>query len=324
MEDKSQNIPDKSRSLRKTSVTKRLELEVKRKLPKIKEKRSKKKLLSKYRRKSANAQERARMKKQSDVFEVLKEIVPTEKLMKSDDDKETKVTTLRAAILYINSLKSLLEDCEAGRLDSKMLHDCALTSSSGVEVHVKKKNPAQKKVAAKRKLTIKKGDKVHPKWINYSKQYLQTKFGKTAVDEIIDTPISLPTSSLPPYEYPRPLLPSIPLTHHITTSLSSTATTTTYLCQTPKTFVTPILQQSTTDSCSLPTTYIYSSTPSTHPDYYLTTTNSMVTSYSHSPRPCFSSRSPSPTSASPGPSSPRDVNEISLHIELIGSQGADY
>ena len=87
-------IPDKSRSLRKTSVKKRLETEVKRKEPlkSMKDRLSKKARLSKYRRKSANAKERERMKRQNDVFEVLKEILPCDKALKrSDEEKETKV-----------------------------------------------------------------------------------------------------------------------------------------------------------------------------------------------------------------------------------------
>ena len=64
-------IPSKSRSLRTTSVRKRLEIEVKMAQPKTKGRLSKKARLSKYRRKSANAKERERMKKQNDVFEVI-------------------------------------------------------------------------------------------------------------------------------------------------------------------------------------------------------------------------------------------------------------
>ena len=65
------SIPSKSRSLRTTSVRKRLEIEVKMAQPKTKGRLSKKARLSKYRRKSANAKERERMKKQNDVFEVI-------------------------------------------------------------------------------------------------------------------------------------------------------------------------------------------------------------------------------------------------------------
>ena len=68
-------IPSKSRSLRTTSVRKRLEIEVKMKQPKTKGRMSKKARLSKYRRKSANAKERERMKKQNDVFEVISDLL---------------------------------------------------------------------------------------------------------------------------------------------------------------------------------------------------------------------------------------------------------
>ena len=93
MAESSPAIPDKSRSLRKTSVKKRLETEVKRKEPNksMKDRLSKKARLSKYRRKSANAKERERMKRQNDVFEVLKEILPCDKAKRSDEEKETKV-----------------------------------------------------------------------------------------------------------------------------------------------------------------------------------------------------------------------------------------
>jgi hypothetical protein len=90
--DDPETIPVKSLSLRKTSVKKRLETEGKRKQPRTKGKLSKKARLSKYRRKSANAKERERMKKQNDVFEVLKEILPCDKAIKVEEDKETKVS----------------------------------------------------------------------------------------------------------------------------------------------------------------------------------------------------------------------------------------
>merc|ERR1719507_2985224 len=81
------SIPSKSRSLRTTSVRKRLEIEVKMAQPKTKGRMSKKARLSKYRRKSANAKERERMKKQNDVFEVLKQILPIDKAkMKKQND----------------------------------------------------------------------------------------------------------------------------------------------------------------------------------------------------------------------------------------------
>merc|ERR1719222_1008246 len=167
-------IPSKSRSLRTTSVRKRLEIEVKMAQPKTKGRLSKKARLSKYRRKSANAKERERMKKQNDVFEVLKQILPIDKAKKKkEEDKETKVTTLRSAIEYINSLQSLLDDCEAGRLDSSLVRQCSLTSTTGQR---KKKKPSSKK-KANSTTNNNKERLVEPKWTHYSKQDLRTKFG---------------------------------------------------------------------------------------------------------------------------------------------------
>ena len=100
-----ETLPDKSRSLRRTSVKKRLETEINKTNIKVKEKISKKRTLSKYRRKTANAKERERMKKMNDVFDTLKNVIPAEKRGDDEDEKETKVSTLRSAIAYINCLK---------------------------------------------------------------------------------------------------------------------------------------------------------------------------------------------------------------------------
>ena len=97
-------------------------IKVKMAQPKTKGRMSKKARLSKYRRKSANAKERERMKKQNDVFEVtrsspfkkklifdymkyehnvtelwqvLKQILPIDKAKKKEEDKETKVKIVK-------------------------------------------------------------------------------------------------------------------------------------------------------------------------------------------------------------------------------------
>ena len=64
-----ENIPDKSRCLRQSSVAKRLETEKQRRQPRVKE-RTSKKYMSKYRRKTENAKERERMKKFNEAFEL--------------------------------------------------------------------------------------------------------------------------------------------------------------------------------------------------------------------------------------------------------------
>ena len=113
--------------------------------------------MSKYRRKTANAKERDRMKTVNEAFEKLKSVVPVDALLQqqqstsllltkgTDDDfaspssdtaegdenlgagslllglinplKSTKVSTLRCAIAYINSLQKLIDDSEKGILD---------------------------------------------------------------------------------------------------------------------------------------------------------------------------------------------------------------
>ena len=86
------SLSDKSRSLRKTSVKKRLETELLKKTKKVsKNKISKKPRLNKHQRKVANQKERERMKRMNEVFERLKQVVPMEQL-NSEDGKEKKVS----------------------------------------------------------------------------------------------------------------------------------------------------------------------------------------------------------------------------------------
>merc|ERR1712083_179132 len=219
-------IPDKSRSLRKTSVKKRLETEVKRKEPKsMKDRLSKKARLSKYRRKSANAKERERMKRQNDVFEVLKEILPCDKAKRSDEEKETKVTTLRSAIAYINSLQSLLDDCEAGRLDSSLVRHCSLSSTATPISRKKKRSPGGKK-----KTGLKTGlkERVEPKWTHYSKQDLRTKFEPKSGLIEGSTIGLLPLSSVPPFT-----LAATPSPPHQATTTTTYQLPTTIYCEAP-------------------------------------------------------------------------------------------
>merc|ERR1712037_1056435 len=219
-------IPDKSRSLRKTSVKKRLETEVKRKEPKsMKDRLSKKARLSKYRRKSANAKERERMKRQNDVFEVLKEILPCDKAKRSDEEKETKVTTLRSAIAYINSLQSLLDDCEAGRLDSSLVRHCSLSSATTGTSRKKKRSQGGKRKSGQAGLK----EKMEPKWTHYSKQDLRTKFEPKlgVIEASAATTIGLlPASvSVPPFTLATPSPPQVTTTTY--------QLPTTIFCETP-------------------------------------------------------------------------------------------
>ena len=134
--------------------------------------------MSKYRRKVANAEERERMKLVSEAFDKLSSVVPVYKMMTSDDsvlnrssnnggpltpqpisqtptDPEnknpvTKVSTLRCAISYINSLQRLIEDANQGTLDPSLYtltdEDDDLDDILPVEPKVKKPAKTQKSV----------------------------------------------------------------------------------------------------------------------------------------------------------------------------------
>ena len=90
-----ETLPDKSRSLRRSSVQKRLLTEAARSAPqgRVRAKISKKYRLSKYRRKTENAKERERMKKFNEAFTTLRKILPNSKLSDNNAqcEKDTKV-----------------------------------------------------------------------------------------------------------------------------------------------------------------------------------------------------------------------------------------
>merc|ERR1712037_980507 len=352
-------IPDKSRSLRKTSVKKRLETEVKRKEPKsMKDRLSKKARLSKYRRKSANAKERERMKRQNDVFEVLKEILPCDKAKRSDEEKETKVTTLRSAIAYINSLQSLLDDCEAGRLDSSLVRHCSLSSAATGSLRKKKRSQGGKRKSGQAGLK----EKMEPKWTHYSKQDLRTKFEPKlgVIEASAATTIGLlPASvSVPPFTLATPSPPQVTTaTYQLPTTIfceaaaqaqHQAANLTDYCCtnssvdasSSPTVFSSPPPAAPNSGAATVfrctspPTTYLCPA-----PTILVTTNNSnniepMVEPSSSPPSYIYASPNliytegevvgSSPNSScsfySPVPSSPRDVNEISLHISLLDTR----
>jgi hypothetical protein len=141
--DEVNTLPTKSRSLRAKSIAKRLateknQSEVTTKVSKRSSSSSSKHhTMSKYRRKVANAKERDRMKLVSEAFDKLSNVVPVYKMMTTntvvvpeyeDEDTNnadtknpvTKVSTLRCAIAYINSLQRLIEDSNRGVLDPSL------------------------------------------------------------------------------------------------------------------------------------------------------------------------------------------------------------
>lgn len=71
--------------------------------------------LSKYRRKTANARERSRMREINTAFEALRKAVPhlqqcAPAVAAANNEKLTKITTLRLAMKYISALSSALRD----------------------------------------------------------------------------------------------------------------------------------------------------------------------------------------------------------------------
>ncbi|KAK3850533.1 hypothetical protein Pcinc_030189 [Petrolisthes cinctipes] len=66
--------------------------------------------LSKYRRKTANARERQRMKEINIAFETLRKILPDGVEVDASSSTKTKITTLRLAVDYIRALSDVLGD----------------------------------------------------------------------------------------------------------------------------------------------------------------------------------------------------------------------
>ncbi|ROT63558.1 uncharacterized protein [Penaeus vannamei] len=97
-------------ALRTKSIIKRIESEKNRATSKRKEPKEKQKPppLSKYRRKTANARERNRMKEINDAFVTLQKAIPD--LPGADAEKLTKITILRLAVNYIDALAGVLDD----------------------------------------------------------------------------------------------------------------------------------------------------------------------------------------------------------------------
>ncbi|CAM1313247.1 Uncharacterised protein g6204 [Pycnogonum litorale] len=99
-------------NIRPKSIMKRIETEKRRNSKKQPKPKQKPPPLSKYRRKAANCRERTRMQDMNDAFCRLQKAIPVLS-EESDQDKLTKITTLRLAINYINALDSILNSGES-------------------------------------------------------------------------------------------------------------------------------------------------------------------------------------------------------------------
>lgn len=91
--------------------------------------------LSKYRRKTANARERSRMREINQAFEALRRAVPqymATTQATANNEKLTKITTLRLAMKYIASLSATLNSGDVRAMDIVYDDlDCFLLESDG-------------------------------------------------------------------------------------------------------------------------------------------------------------------------------------------------
>lgn len=109
------------RSLRRRNIEKIVEKSSKTRTPKPKQKPAP---LSKYRRKTANARERSRMREINQAFETLRQAVPSVYSTNvATSEKLTKITTLRLAMKYISTLSAALNGPEL--ISSDFLSDCS-------------------------------------------------------------------------------------------------------------------------------------------------------------------------------------------------------
>jgi len=206
-------LPDKSRSLRQSSVARRLETETRRKGGQVtgpggvKEKVSKTKRLSKYRRKTENAKERERMKKFNDAFENLRQKLPNRELLIENTltgEKDTKVSALRSAIHYIKSLQSLVADCDAGNLDQEIYTKSAALDTAAINANKTKSDTknakTNKKSNNKKKLSPTKKVSTQPsdKWTNYSQTFLKQRFSSESSTSSSELNSSSSTASSQP------------------------------------------------------------------------------------------------------------------------------
>ncbi|KAI8432002.1 hypothetical protein MSG28_004531 [Choristoneura fumiferana] len=78
--------------------------------------------LSKYRRKTANARERSRMREINRAFETLRQAVPAAAITGTPVpcEKLTKITTLRLAMRYITALSAALRDPSSSEVEVSM------------------------------------------------------------------------------------------------------------------------------------------------------------------------------------------------------------
>lgn len=89
--------------------------------------------LSKYRRKTANARERSRMREINDAFEALRKALPHFTARNDPaNEKTTKIMTLRLAMKYITSLDSALRQADTDSDAESFISDYGMTTPSSL------------------------------------------------------------------------------------------------------------------------------------------------------------------------------------------------
>lgn len=134
--DANNNSSEKSYSLRPRAAPKKddddSEQDDTTRLSVRKKKKSKQKpgRLSKYRRKTANARERSRMREINEAFEVLRRAIPhLAPCNENTGEKLTKISTLRLAMKYITALTNALSDSPGESDAESFFSDYSLTPS---------------------------------------------------------------------------------------------------------------------------------------------------------------------------------------------------
>merc|ERR1711892_269074 len=135
------------------------------------------------------------------IVETLKNVIPAEERRGDDEDeKETKVTTLKSAIAYINSLKQLIEDCDAGLVDETVFGDkednySEVKEAVGTVTQSRQKINNSKKSNKGVKYKVKRSQPIilDTKWTNYSSHFLKHKFEITKSLNLVE---SIPSRDL--------------------------------------------------------------------------------------------------------------------------------
>ena len=130
---------DREYNLRDSSKINRIETERRRAAPKQPKPKAKPPPLSKYRRRTANARERSRMKEINDAFDELRKAIPQSEELNEPENRDsgdcdmklTKITTLRLAMNYITVLREILGyDNSVFNTNSSASSDSSASSSS--------------------------------------------------------------------------------------------------------------------------------------------------------------------------------------------------